>query len=122
MHEEFVELAIELINENGRNTVFKVPGNITDSDKPWQGSSAALVAIATQKAVYVPISDRKKLGIEFIPESLLKTCNEVLLVAAESADLTPTSMITDTLEFRVAWCYALKPGDTVILYAFGITR
>lgn len=122
MHEDFVELAIELINENGRQTLFKTTNSIDNEDKPWQGSSDELVVIATQNAVYVPISSQTQLGLEFIPQSLLQRVNEVLLVAYEGTDLTQARLINDGIEFRVEWCYALKPGETTILYAFGISK
>ena len=122
MHEEFVVLAKELIKENGRSTTFSKTDNVANVNKPWQGNTTPLVVISTQKAVYVPISDKKKLGLDFIPESLLLRASEVLLVAYEAVDLTETKVITDSVEFRVEWCYALKPGETTILYAFGIKR
>lgn len=122
MHEEFIEAAIELINENGRETVFKSPNSLDDADKPWQGSSSELVVIATQKSVYVPLSSKSELGLKFIPQSLLQRVNEVLLVANEGTDLSGARLITDGVEFRVEWCYALKPGETTILYAFGISK
>lgn len=122
MHEEFVVLAKELIDENGRSTTFSKTDIVADVNKPWQVNSTPLVVISTQKAVYVPISNKQKLGLDFIPESLLIRANEVLLTAYEGIDLTITRVIMDSVEFRVEWCYALKPGETTILYAFGIKR
>lgn len=122
MHEEFVELAKELISENGRATVFKKSGNTSDEEKPWLGTNLPLVVIATQKSVYVPISDKQKLGLSFIPEELLIRASEVLLTGSFGIDLTEATVILDSVEFKIEWCYALKPGETAILYAFGIKR
>lgn len=110
----------QVISEFGRTVTFKSVGNPTDPNLPWSASSAA-GTIASAAAVFVPHTG-PGFGLEFIPDDLLKRAKEVCLVAHSTTDLSTTDFITDGVDYRVEWCYTLKPGATVLLYAFGINR
>lgn len=104
----------------GRPVIFKKVGGPTDSNLPWS-SSGVPTTIATTIAVFVPHTG-PGFGMEFIPEDLLARTKEVCLVAHSGVDLTKADFVTDGVDCRVDWCYTLKPGATVLLYAFGIVR
>lgn len=121
MDYEAIRAEVEaLLATLGRSVTFKSVGSPTNANLPWSSSGAA-ATIATAVAVFVPHTG-PGFGMEFIPDDLLKRTKEFCLVAHSGVDLTQTDFITDGVDCRVDWCYTLKPGPTVLLYAFGIVR
>lgn len=117
---EIQAVALELINDHGRTVSFKAPGTPTNLTQPWR-NGAADTTVATGVAVFVPHTG-PGLGAEFIPADLLSRVKEYCLVGYNGTDLSTAKIINDVVDCRVEWCYTLKPGSVVLLYAFGISR
>jgi hypothetical protein len=120
-----VALAQRLINKNGRTiTVEQLSSTPADPSKPWKGPGAPTVAAsATPKAVFLPVSSASELGLFAKDDELLKRVEQLVLLAADGVNaFDEFHRINDTVVYRIDWVRALKPGDTVILYAMGIKR
>ncbi len=119
-YSELITEARDAITEFGRTVTFKNPSTPTDPNKPWR-NAAGFTTVATVAAVFVPVAG-SKFGLEFIPKDLLSRSKEVCLVANNSIDISEVKIVTDTVNYRIDWCYILKPGADVLLYAFGVSR
>lgn len=120
-----VALANRLISANGRSvTVQQLSAVAADPTKPWLGTGTPTVsATSVVSAVFVPLSSAQDLGKSLVDEALLKDAEQVLLVAANGTDLTTFHMILDgSVRWKITGVRELKPGPTVILYAFGVAR
>lgn len=120
-----VALAQRLINKNGRTiTIDRLSAVALDVNKPWKGPGAPTVAATVSpKAVFLPHASLSDLGLFAPDDELLKRAEQVALLAADGTnDFTTFHRITDTTMYRIDWVRALKPGDTVILYAIGVCR
>lgn len=120
-----VALAQRLINKNGRLiTIDRLSSVPVDADKPWKGPGAPTVdATVSPKAVFLPHASLIDLGLFAKDDELLKRVEQVALIASDGVnDLSGFHRITDVVMYRIDWVRALKPGDTVILYAMGIKR
>ena len=125
-YEELVPIVQDLILDNGRliNFVRVVPTAVGAT--PWKKAdlSSGNVVTTSVPAVFVPPSGFA-LGIKFISEDLLKRCSQVCLVAphADGVDLSGTQKIVDgSASWTIEWIEVLRPGDLVLLYAFGVKR
>lgn len=122
-HTKFLNLATRLIKKHGRSMTFlKIVSGATDPDKPWKGSGATDVALATTIGVMVPFrgNDFGSLWQDF---DLSKTADEVVLVAGvPNVDLLQAHKLLDGVERKIEWVQHLKPGDLTIMYAFGVNR
>lgn len=126
MHEEFVELALELITEDGRRVDFIRKGTAPAAgSKPWQGTSglsSETVTIPNVPAVFVPFRGFE-FGSEFLDVKMYKEVSEICLVPNIGVDLEGCHGILDEgREFRIEWIQRLRPGTTTVLYAFGVNR
>jgi hypothetical protein len=120
---ELVDTVRELIDGTGREVTFKKLGSaVADSTQPWKpsGSTTEQDAYAT----FVPLSSLNELGLLIEDEELFRKASEACLVAPNaSVDLTLFTMIEDDgVDWRIEWVKVLKPGDTVLLMAFGVAR
>ena len=61
MHEEFVILAKELIDENGRSTTFSKTDIVADVNKPWQGNTTPLVVLALKRRCMFQFQTKRNL-------------------------------------------------------------
>ena len=122
-HAKFAAIALRLIDKNGRLTNFNAMSDVpADPAKPWKGTSSAPTVLLSAMAAYIP-SQGQDFGNTFIDDELLKSCDEVLLVAGGQADLTKCHTITDeNVELKVNWIRRLKPADLTLLYAIGVSR
>lgn len=123
-YNEFVQLAQELIAENGRQvTLQKLDATAADTSKPWKGPSAPAVALAkVLPAVFVPASG-SGLGRDIVKEELLDRVEQVALVAPTDVSLEGFHAILDGgVRWNIDWAQTLKPGPLVVLYVFGVKR
>jgi hypothetical protein len=125
-HQEFVDLALELIKEEGREITFQKLSKVAaDPLKPWQGVAGAPVVSDTQKAhaVFVPAFE-SRFGRDVISKGDLRRCEEVCLVHPTAKDLELFDAILDTdgKRWAIVWIQVLKPADKVCLYYVGVKR
>ena len=122
-HTEFVELAIELINEEGRAIVLQKLVGSTDPTKPWNGSGTPTVAqSANSKAVFLPASGSDLGSVVTSPE-LLAQVTQVALVPPQTMDLQTMNTVVDGgVVWKINWVQVLKPADQICLYVFGLKR
>jgi hypothetical protein len=115
----------DMIDDTGRMVSFvRVVPTAASADKPWKKASLSTGNVITTRvaATFVPPSG-SGLGRSFIREDLLKRCDQVCLVAPNAVDFEGCQKIVDgTASWAVEWAQVLKPGDVVLLYAFGIKR
>lgn len=123
-YNEFVQLAQELIAENGRSVKLqKLDATSSDPSKPWKGPGAPTVAVEkTLLAVFVPASG-SGLGRDIVKEELLDRVEQVALVAPTDVSLEDFhAILDDGVRWRIDWAQALRPGPLVVLYVFGVKR
>lgn len=120
-HTEFVELALELISEEGRPITLKQMGTApVDPDKPWKGNTAA-TSLSDTFGCFVPAAG-SDLGEEWIDKELLKRCERVCLVPGTEVAAQADTIYDDGIEWKVEWVHALKPATQTIVVAFGVSR
>lgn len=121
---EIVDVVKELIDGTGRQvTLQRLSTTAADASKPWKGAGTPTVAASvTLSATFVPASG-EGFGKELVSEELLRKASQICLVAPDGTDLSAYNKILDggTL-YGVAWVHCLKPGDTVLLWAFGVNQ
>ena len=121
-HAKFVATATRLINKHGREVQLKVlSSHVADSTKPWKGVDTPPTAVSVM-AAFVPFRGFE-FGSMFLDDELLKSVDEVCLVAANGTELEKSHIINDeSVDYKIEWARRLKPGGQVILYAFGVNR
>jgi hypothetical protein len=123
-HTEYVELAHELINEEGRTiTLQKLSGAVANVDKPWQGPATPVVEVQTDvKAVFLPASGNDFSSLAATKEMLAKV-SQVALIAPNALDLSKMTLLLDGgIKYKIEWVSTLKPADQVCLYAMGVCQ
>jgi hypothetical protein len=122
-HARFVALATRLIEKNGRDVILKEKsGTATDTNKPWKGSTSSPTVLGTVKAVFVPFRGFE-FGSTFTDDELMKSVDEVCLIAGGNDAFDNTTLIYDeTKDLKVEWIRRLRPADLTVLYAFGVMR
>lgn len=117
--------ARRLIEGTGRVvTLETLSGTPADADRPWRGPAAPTVASSSQqRATFVPPSGAD-LGKGWIKDDLLQRCQQVCLTyPTADYDINNCTSIADGgLRWRVDWVQALKPADTELLFAVGVSR
>ena len=124
-HTEFLELARELISEEGRSVTFQrlsaVPAN---NAKPWWGAGAPTVeASVTTLAVFLP--DGSGFGKMIEDNELFKSADQMLLVAPPETgeDLGTFHVVVDGgSRWRIEVAKELKPANLTVLFAMGVCR
>lgn len=120
---DYVALAAKvkyLTDKYGREITLSVPGAPDSPSTPWRNTDA-YTTLATVRGVFVP-PQGLGFGSEAINDDMLQRVSEVCLVGYGGTDLSIAKVLTDGIDFRVEWCYPLKPGPIPLLYAFGIKR
>lgn len=120
-----VALANRLINKNGRSVdVQRLSATASDPARPWKGAGTPTVAqTVTAKAVFLPVSSLKELGMTAVDDELLKRTHQVALLAGNSVDLNAFNAFIDGVSrWRIEWVVTLKPAGIILLYAFGVSR
>lgn len=125
-HSEFVLLAKEMINDDGRKIRLQILGNTAkDLTKPWKGSSYDNVELEYEAgAIFVPVVGRD-LGTIVQDKDLLKKAQRIVIVEpiAEALEekVTRIKDIDGTM-WRVVWCQCLRPATETILYVMGLAK
>lgn len=117
-----VALAQRLIERYGRIVqVQQLSASVADPDKPWEGPGVPTVLQSQDcHACFVPASGGA-LGTSIIPDQLLARVEKVALVEPTAVDMREFNQILDgTVLLGVEWVQAFAPGDTILLYVFGI--
>ncbi len=113
-----------LISLHGRTvTLQQLDGLAADYSKPWKGpSEPAVSGSLICKGVFVP-AQGESFGREFVSDDLLNRCDEVLLVGPQSQPLESVQQVVDRgLVWKINWIHTLQPGETILVYAFGVSR
>lgn len=123
-HQEFVDLAIELIDENGRAVSFQLlDKSAANPSQPWRGlGSPDCRKQINSNAAMIPAYGYR-FGTFGIEADLMKRTQLLVVVAATDPDIKFTDKIIDNAdEYGVLWFQLLKPGDQEILYIFGASK
>lgn len=114
-----------LIDGTGRVVTFEtLSGTPADAARPWRGPAAPTVASsAQQRATFVPAAGTD-FGKDWMKDDLLQRCQQVCLTyPATGYDINDCTSIADGgLRWRVDWVQVLKPADTELLFAVGVSR
>lgn len=120
-----IATATRLVDKKGRSvTVQKLNVSASDPSKPWQGQNTQTVdASEPARAVFVPPSG-SGFGRDLISEDNIKRVEQVALIAQTPNDIQDYDAILDTdgSLWSVVFVQVLKPGDEIVLYAFGVKR
>lgn len=125
VYTEDIATALELIEEFGRDvTVQKLDTSASEGSKPWKGQGVQVVADSqATKAVFVPPSG-SGFGRDLVADNNLQRIEQVCLVPQTAKDIESFNGILDS--DRQLWliqtAMTLKPGDEIIMYAFGVKR
>lgn len=126
-HSEFVELAKELLAEEGTLVDLQELGTESrDSKKPWLGMAEENVVMEHRKVpcLYVPVIG-KDLGIIVQDKEMLKRSQKVAIVAPfkeQMEDKITRIKDSDGTIWKVVWSQALRPAEQTIIYLFGVAR
>lgn len=122
-HDEFADLAEELIAENGRPmTVRKLSRTPADPAKPWRGPAATAPAgyEFEVEAIGVVVDWTE----EEYEQDQTRRDSKRLLIAAKphvTADLkSADSLLDEGLVYSLSKANLLKPGTTAIMYEFQV--
>lgn len=125
-YEELLAVTLELITDTGRAiTIEKLSAEAQDEEKPWRGvgtDGPTVESSVDTVGTFVPASGMD-LGQIVKDKELLKRVEQVVLVPGNEEPIELYTRIVDAGDlWKVDWVQVLKPGDTVMLYAFGIKR
>lgn len=122
-------LARRLIRKYGRQMTLKRIEDVpADANKPWEGSAsprATYDATTTAYAVTVPPDSLIQLGISSKVKELDKPWDEILIMEPNDTfaeTLDTFDIINDGKDFKISWIEKFKPGDTTLMYFFGVCR
>lgn len=127
MHANFVTLGQKLIAKNGRLvTLQKLSGDFHNDGKPWRGAGTPTVEseLANVRAAFLPIQG-SDLGTYFDDKELFKKCDEVMMIAdpGDGTDMKVFHQVADgDKSYHIETIQLLKPGETAILWFYGISR
>lgn len=124
-HTEFLDLARELIEAEGRSVTFQMlDGTPVDDNTPWNGPGAPTVSASkTTIAVFLP--DGSGFGKMIEDNDLFKSSEQMLLVAppASGEILGDFHVVLDGgVRWKINVAKELKPADLTVLYAMGVSR
>ena len=114
--------AVTLVEKYGRSVVLvKYSKDITDPNKPWRGGMTS-TEVSTS-GISVQPSSASQLGIMTVTENLAKRVDSIFLVAAGTVDLSKYDEIKDgNTTWHIEISEMLRPGNTTLLYFFGVKR
>lgn len=121
---EFVQLAQELIAENGRNvSLQKLDATATDASKPWKGPGVPTVLVERALPAVFVLASGSGLGRNIVKDELLDRVEQVALVPPTDVSVEDFHVILDDgVRWNIDWAQALRPGQMVVLYVFGVKR
>lgn len=117
--------AVDLVKKFGRSvTLVKYSTAIDDTAKPWRGTSTPRQATEVPTSgLSVQPSSASQLGITTMSMELIKRLDAIFIVAGGTVDLSKFDEIKDgNIVWKIEESETLKPGDTTLLYFFGVKR
>lgn len=119
-----------LIDKNGRSiNLFKLSADNADPLKPWRGAGVqTLIEPVSTKAVFaigntaIPTESRG-LAFDWVDNDLLRITRHVCLVSAIGLPALEDYKIAkdgNAKNWDIIWGQCLQPGDTRLLYCFGL--
>lgn len=125
-HTEFLEMALELINENGRLVYpLDMAAELASPGQPWKGTKQAPVVMGNGQgvmAVALPFRGFE-FGSYFEASDMFRECSQVLLIAGGQGEFETAKLVRDEgKEYTVAWVQRMRPADLTIMYAIGVDR
>lgn len=126
MHEEFLELAEELIPENGREVTFIQLSTVTggfpgeSAGDPRNPPARSLSVIGC----FVEPDSLQRLGITTKIDQLLQTSDRIMLVAGTHSLRGFEEVIDsdDSRYYKIQGMEELKPGTRSLLWFVGVER
>jgi hypothetical protein len=126
-HQEFLDLARELIANDGRLVTFGKPTTVSsDASKPWKGPGVQppeLLEPVSVYAVFLPVGSG--FSLMQTDEGMFKNSEQVLLVAPPLTGevLNDYSIIVDGgVRWKIDAMNVLAPADLTLLFAMGVSR
>lgn len=124
MHEEELELAEELIAEDGRDVVFiqlaedvgSFPGEASGDPRNPPARSVSV------KAVFVEPDSLQRLGITTKVDQLLQTSDRICLVPGTYDLDGMNEVIDEDRYYKIQGMETLRPGTRTLLYFVGLER
>lgn len=113
-----------LLDRNGRSVSIQQLGAIAaDSTRPWRGAATPTVAVTrTLKACFVPAT-ADEFGRSIANDDMLASVQQIALMEPSDIELEKFDTILDGgSRYAIKWSWTLKPGSTILLYAFGVVR
>jgi len=126
-YEEMLALAVELIEETGRQVTLQNYSTVpVDPARPNLGSSPAVAnELPGVWATFISTkSAESQWGLGFLSEDFVKRFSQMALIAGRAEDLKryDTILDTDGTRYRIGEAQVLKPSTTVLLYGFGLAQ
>ena len=119
--------AKKLIDRFGRQVTFKrLAQSSADPDRPWEGPVDPHGTPDASQQLTAVFATSESLGEEAVSPEMVRR-SEQFLLAAPGPDVSyDLSTFTEVEDGGVAWkiqdVEVLRPGDTTILYIFGVKR
>ena len=125
-YDELVLTVRELIEGTGRLVNFLMQdATPAETDKEWKPTGGTDESLDDVPATFVDPVSMKDMGMSTKDDDLFRRTQQVCLVApnADAEDLKVYQQIEDGgAKWNILWIETLKPGDTILLYAFGLAR
>ncbi len=119
-----VTFAQEMIATYGRDiNISKYASGPTDPDRRWRGAGVPTLADSvSSKGAFVPATG-SEFGRSIANDDMLANVEQIILVGQTSPDTEKYTHIEDgPVTYKIEWAWILKPGPTIVLYAFGVCR
>jgi hypothetical protein len=115
-----------LIEDSGRPVkLYKKLATIADANKPWKPAGGLDDDTEVETfGTFVPIASDRDLGMEWQSDEMFKRAKHVCLVAGGDTDLMRYEALVDEddEQYGIGSVKVLKPGSTVMLYAFALMQ
>ncbi len=132
LHENFVDLAVRLINKNGRLVTLTQTTITPDPTEPWKIASQSTTT-ATVKAAFFQNEESDFLAIltqvagrgdQEVTQALAEKSRQVL-IAAKGLPFVPTpsnTLVDGDVTWEVTDVGTDKPGPTPVMYTLQVSR
>ena len=122
---------LRLINKNGRNVLFyKLDAVVANNATPWRGAaSRSLIDEVACKGAFIigntsiPTESRG-LAFDWVDNELLRVTRHVVIIPAQGLPVMDNYKMmkeeSGAKEWDIMWGQCLQPGDTRLLYVFGL--
>ncbi len=109
---ELQDVADELVEEFGRPVSLVPPGTLSDTDKPWEGTSGDGSAVSAF-AVFTPANR------ELVPGTAVQVGDQIATVATKNLDAIPDTswaILDGTRRLNFVAFEEVKPGRTSFVF------